>query len=63
MLRNDDFVQVGKQWRPKRVTMQDFKVRTKDVLSLEWQAGAPIPPGAFDPSAFAATPPSAPPRP
>lgn len=63
MLRNDDFVQVGKQWRPKRVTMQDFKVRTKDVLSLEWQAGAPIPAGAFDPSAFAATPPFAPPRP
>ncbi len=63
MLRYDDFVQVGKQWRPKRVTMQDFKVRTKDVLSLEWQGGAPIPAGAFDPSAFAAKPPSAPARP
>ncbi len=63
MLRNDDFVQVGKQWRPKKVTMQDFKVRTKDVLSLEWKAGASVPAEAFDPNAFAAKPPAAPPHP
>jgi hypothetical protein len=63
MLRNDDFVRVGQQWRPKRVTMQDFKIRTKDVLSLEWKAAAPVPPETFDPSAFAAKPPSAPPHP
>ena len=63
MLRNDDFVRVGQQWRPKRVTMQDFKIRTKDVLSLEWKAAAPVPPETFDPSAFAAKPPPAPPHP
>ena len=49
MLRNDDFVQVGAQWRPQRVTMQDFKVRTKDVISLRWEAGAKVPAETFDP--------------
>jgi len=49
MLRHDDFVQVGAKWRPQRVTMQDFKVRTKDVLSLRWQAAANVPAEAFDP--------------
>jgi hypothetical protein len=63
VLRNDDFVRVGQQWRPRRVTMQDFKVRTKDVLSLEWTADAPIPPETFDPSGFAAKPPSEAPHP
>jgi Outer membrane lipoprotein-sorting protein len=49
MLRNDDFVQVGAKWRPQRVTMQDFKVRTKDVLSLRWQAAVNVPAETFDP--------------
>jgi hypothetical protein len=56
MLRNDDFVQVGAKWRPQRVTMQDFKVRTKDVLSLRWQEAAKIPAETFDAKAFAANP-------
>ncbi len=63
LLRNDDFVRVGKAWRPKRVTMEDFKVRTKDVLSLDWKPDAPIPPTTFDPNAFAAGSPAAAPRP
>jgi len=54
MLRNADFVQVGGTWRPKRVVMQDFKLRTRDVLSLQWQAVAQLPSEAFDPTAFAA---------
>jgi len=42
-LRQDDFVQVGSKWRPKRIVMQDFKLRTKDVLSLDWQVAANVP--------------------
>lgn len=53
MLRNDDFVQIGSSWRPKRVVMQDFKLRTKDVLTLEWRADAKAPAEAFDPKTFA----------
>jgi hypothetical protein len=56
MLRNDDFVQVGAKWRPQRVTMQDFKVRTKDVLSLRWQEAGKLPAETFDAKAFAANP-------
>ena len=52
-LRHDDFVQVGSKWRPKRIVMQDFKLRTKDVLSLDWQAAANVPAAVFDPKTFA----------
>jgi hypothetical protein len=34
--------------------MRDFKLRTRDVLSLHWQAGAQPPSEAFDPTSFAA---------
>ncbi|MBI2963172.1 MAG: hypothetical protein HYY35_05405 [Deltaproteobacteria bacterium] len=53
MLRNHDFVRVGSAWRPKRVVMQDFKLRTKDVLSLEWRESADVPAEAFDAKSFA----------
>jgi hypothetical protein len=52
-LRHDDFVQVGSKWRPKRIVMQDFKLRTKDVLSLDWQAAANVPAAVFDAKTFA----------
>ena len=55
MLRNDDFKQVESKWRPKRIVMQDFKVRTKDVISLEWQPASTVPAGNFDPKSFGAT--------
>lgn len=54
MLRNDEFTQVGGTWRPKRVVMQDFKLRTKDTLTLEWRTEAKIAAEAFDPKSFAA---------
>lgn len=52
MLRNDDFVRVGSAWRPKRVVMQDFKLRTRDVLALEWRESADTPAEAFDAKSF-----------
>jgi hypothetical protein len=55
MLRHDDFVKVGAKWRPQRVTMQDFKVRTKDVLSLRWQPDAKLPAETFDPRQLTGT--------
>ncbi len=64
MLRNDDFIQVESKWRPKRIVMQDFKVRTKDVISLEWHPASAVPARVFDPKSFgAAFAASAPPKP
>lgn len=64
MLRNDDFIQVESKWRPKRIVMQDFKVRTKDVISLEWQPASTVPAQVFDPKSFgSALAASAPPKP
>ena len=54
MVRNDDFAQVESKWRPKRIVMQDFKIRTKDVISLEWQPASTVPAGVFDPKSFGA---------
>ena len=52
MVRNDDFTQVESKWWPKRIIMQDFKIRTKDVISLEWQPASTVPEGIFDPKSF-----------
>jgi hypothetical protein len=52
MVRNDDFTKVESRWRPKRIVMQDFKIRTKDVISLEWQPAPTVPAGVFDPKTF-----------
>jgi hypothetical protein len=57
MLRNDDFEQVASKWRPKRVVMQDFKLRTKDTFEIQWQPSPTAPAELFDPKAFAAAPP------
>ena len=56
MMRNDDFTQVESKWRPKRIVMQDFKIRTKDVISLEWAPASTIPAGVFDPKSSGAAP-------
>ena len=56
MVKSDDFTQVGKRWRPKRVVLQDFKLQTRDTLSLEWRVEPKIPAEAFDPKSFAAAP-------
>jgi hypothetical protein len=53
MMRQDDFVQVGSKWRPKRIVIQDFKLRTKDVLSLDWQVAPAVAAALFDPKTFA----------
>src|SRR5205085_11948657 len=36
LIRHDDFVRVGTAWCPKRIVVQDYKLRTKDVLTLDW---------------------------
>jgi len=53
MMRHDDLALVGSAWRPKRVVMQDFKVRTKDELTLDWKAAPSAPAEAFDAKSFA----------
>ena len=55
MVRNDDFVEVASKWRPTRVVMQDYKLRTRDELRLRWQGAGEVPAGAFDTKSFAAT--------
>jgi hypothetical protein len=54
-------------WLPASPELQAYlaclKVRTKDVLSLDWKPDAPIPATTFDPNAFAAGSPAAAPRP
>jgi len=57
MLRNDDFEQIGSKWRPKRVVMQDFKLRTKDTFEIRWREVPSVPPEVFDPKSFAAAAP------
>jgi outer membrane lipoprotein-sorting protein len=52
-IKQDDFVQVGSKWLPKTIIMQDFKLRTRDTLSLEWKADAKVPAEAFDSKGFA----------
>ena len=52
MLKADDFVSVGNKWRPQRLLMQDFKLHTKDVLTLTWQQDPKFPPELFDPSSL-----------
>ncbi len=51
--RDEDFELVGSRWRPKRVTMQDFKLRTKDVFEIRWTADPKLPPALFDSRSFA----------
>jgi Outer membrane lipoprotein-sorting protein len=54
LLRHDDFVRVGGSWRPKRIVMQDYKLRTKDVLTLDWKEDTAAPAQAFDAKSFGA---------
>ncbi len=56
MLRQDDFVQVGTAWLPGRVVLQDFKLRTRDELTLTWKSAPDAPAAAFDPGSFASAP-------
>jgi hypothetical protein len=53
MLRHDEFVLVAGQWRPQRIVLQDFKLRTKDELSLDWKPATPVPATLFDAKTFA----------
>ena len=53
MVRQDEFVQIGSNWRPKRIVIQDFKLRTKDVVSLDWQAAPAVTGALFDVKTFA----------
>ena len=56
LFRQDDFVRVGSAWRPKRILLQDYKLRTKDVLTLDWKEDPAAPAQAFDPKSFATAP-------
>jgi hypothetical protein len=53
MLRNEDFTLIGRKWRPKRMVMQNFKLRTRDVFEIEWSQDPKFPPEIFDPGTFA----------
>jgi hypothetical protein len=55
MLKADDLVSVGNKWRPQRLVMQDFKLHTKDVLTLTWQQDPKFPPELFDPRSLGDT--------
>jgi hypothetical protein len=48
MMRSEDFTLVGSKWRPKRVVMQDFKLRTRDVFAIEWSQDPKFLPELFD---------------
>ena len=52
MMKVDDLVSVGNKWRPQRVVMQDFKLRTKDVVTLSWQQDPKFAPELFDPASL-----------
>lgn len=52
--RNEDFELVGSRWQPKRVTMQDFKLRTRDVFQIRWTADPKLGPDLFEPRSLAA---------
>jgi hypothetical protein len=52
MQRADGYEQVGAKWRPSRVEMRDFKLRTKDVLELRWEQDPKFPPELFDPKSL-----------
>ena len=52
MLRLEDHVSVGNKWRPQRLVMQDYKLRTKDAVSLTWQQDPKFPPELFDPKSL-----------
>ncbi len=54
MVKYDDFAAVGKKWRPTRMVMQDFKLRTKDVFRLTWADATDLRPELFDPKRFSA---------
>ncbi len=54
MVKHDDFAAVGRKWRPTRVVMQDFKLRTKDVFQLTWADATDVKPELFDPKRFSA---------
>jgi hypothetical protein len=53
MLRSEQFQLVGRKWRPGRMVMQDFKLRTRDVFDLRWSQDPSFPPETFDPGGFA----------
>ena len=54
MLRYDEFVEIGGHWRPKQIVAQDFKLRTKDELNLDWQQAPAVGATFFDAKTFAA---------
>jgi hypothetical protein len=52
MLRLEEHVSVGNKWRPQRLVMQDYKLRSKDVVTLTWQQDPKFPPELFDPKSL-----------
>lgn len=54
MTRFDDYAEIGKVWRPKRIVMQDFKLRTKDTFELDWRENPEAPAALFEVKSFAA---------
>jgi hypothetical protein len=54
MIRFEDFVRVGSSSAPTRVVIQDFKLRTQDVLTLGWAVAPSGGTEPFEPKSFAA---------
>jgi hypothetical protein len=53
MRRNSDLTKVADRWRPASVTMQDFKVQTRDEITFKWSAPPSVSADLFDPQKFA----------
>jgi hypothetical protein len=53
MLRIEERTAVGEKWLPARMTMENFKLRTKDVFEIRWAEVPDLGGEPFDPKTFA----------
>lgn len=52
LVRFDDQVLVGDRWRPRKILVQDFPLRTRDIVTLTWTQDPKIAPELFDPASL-----------
>ncbi|MBI4514742.1 MAG: outer membrane lipoprotein-sorting protein [Deltaproteobacteria bacterium] len=53
MQRDGDHARIAGSWRPRTVTMEDFKLRTQSTLRLRWTENPDFSPAVFEPAALA----------
>jgi len=67
MQRLSDYVLVGDKWRPTKISMETFKLRTHTAMTLRWTPQPNVSAELFNPASLAQTPlalwPTAPARP